>query len=325
MTEPSRPRLDASMTLITEMMERPLDPGYEAAARSREAAGLPPSTGYGTGTIVVATLLIGALLAIAALALRTPSTTASRAKAQLIAEINSRRAEGDTKSARIASLRSEIDAAQAELLRLQSQSALQEQLATLELVTGAAAAAGPGLTLTLDDAKRAQTGQGSDVTPRDTTEADQGKVMARDLQIVVNGLWQAGAEAIAINGQRLTARAAIRFAGQAILVDYRPLTRPYVITAIGDGDNLAANFAGTDGGSYLKSLETNYGIRSDLRTAKRVLVPGEPALTVRLAEPVPTATPTPTTPSATGSSTGSATTRSTPRNTPSSTGTETSR
>ena len=36
---------------------------------------------------------------------------------------------------------------------------------------------------------------------------------------LVNGLWQAGAEAISINGQRLTSTSAIRFAGQAILVD----------------------------------------------------------------------------------------------------------
>ena len=50
-------------------------------------------------------------------------------------------------------------------------------------------------------------------------------MIARDLQIVVNGLWASGAEAVSVNGQRLTSKAAIRFAGQAILVNYRPLTR----------------------------------------------------------------------------------------------------
>ena len=47
-------------------------------------------------------------------------------------------------------------------------------------------------------------------------------MIAQDLQIVVNGLWDAGAEAISVNGQRLTSKSAIRFAGQAILVNYRP-------------------------------------------------------------------------------------------------------
>ena len=40
-TEPVRRRPDESMTLITEMMEHPLDPGYAAAAERRSQAGLP--------------------------------------------------------------------------------------------------------------------------------------------------------------------------------------------------------------------------------------------------------------------------------------------
>ena len=49
-------------------------------------------------------------------------------------------------------------------------------------------------------------------------------MLDRDLQVIVNGLWAAGAEAIAVNGQRLTACSAIRSAGEAILVDFRPLS-----------------------------------------------------------------------------------------------------
>jgi len=118
---------------------------------------------------------------------------------------------------------------------------------------------------------------------------DKGKVIARDLQIIVNGLWQAGAEAISVNGHRLTSRAAIRFAGAAILVDYRPLTRPYVITAIGDPSSLSVEFADGDGGSYLQSLEANYRIRGDIKEHDSVVVPGEPALSLRMAKPVQSA------------------------------------
>ena len=46
----------------------------------------------------------------------------------------------------------------------------------------------------------------------------------------------AGAEAIAINGQRLTATSTIRAAGSAILVDFRPVTSPYEVSAIGPDD-----------------------------------------------------------------------------------------
>jgi hypothetical protein len=58
------------MTLITEMMERPLDPGYAAAAESRQKSGLPPATGHRSPMLVLVAVLIGALLSISALALR---------------------------------------------------------------------------------------------------------------------------------------------------------------------------------------------------------------------------------------------------------------
>ena len=61
-----------------------------------------------------------------------------------------------------------------------------------------------------------------------------------DLQLVVNALWAAGAEAISINGQRLGPTTAIRFAGEAVLVDFRPVTNPYEVSAIGDPDTLSA-------------------------------------------------------------------------------------
>jgi small basic protein len=46
------------------------------------------------------------------------------------------------------------------------------------------------------------------------------------VQLVVNALWEAGAEAIAINGQRIVATTAIRSAGGAVLINYKVLTSP---------------------------------------------------------------------------------------------------
>ena len=138
-------------------------------------------------------------------------------------------------------------------------------------------------------------------------------MIARDLQIVVNGLWASGAEAVSVNGQRLTSKAAIRFAGQAILVNYRPLTRPYVISAIGDPRSLAADFAASDGGSYLQSLKTNFGVRAGIAEVDRLTVPGESALTTRVARPVPSATgATPRAPSTAATATTPDTTESSP-------------
>ncbi len=282
-------RVDQSMTLLTEMMQHPLDPGYAAAADSRRKSGLPSATGRRSPMLVVMALLIGALLATSALSLRAPETSAIKVKAYLVSRIEAMRAHVEAQTRLITTVRSEIDTAQAAALSQQSQTGLAAELARLEIAAGTVPVTGPGLVLTLDDADRQADPKNPNVNPGTSTEIDQGKVQARDLQIIVNGLWQAGAEAISVNGHRLTSRAAIRFAGAAILVDYRPLTRPYVITAIGGPGSLSVEFADTDGGSYLQALRLNYKIRGDITEHDSVVVPGEPALSLEQAQPVKSA------------------------------------
>ena len=277
------------MTLLTEMMERPLDPGYAAAAENRQRSGLPPATGHRSPLLVIVAVLIGALLAISALALRVPETTASSAKAYLVSRIEAMRVHADGQTRLIATVRREIDNAQAAALGRQSETLLAEELSRLELAAGTVPVTGPGLVLTVDDAAVEAGLKNPNVDPLAAAVPDLGKVMATDLQRIVNDLWQAGAETISVNGHRLTSRAAIRFAGAAILVANRPLTRPYVITAIGDPGALNADFAAGDGGSYLKSLEANYKIRGEIKERDSVVVPGEPALSLRMAKPVQSA------------------------------------
>jgi len=277
------------MTLITEMMQRPLDPGYAAAAESRAKAGLPRATGHQGPMLVLVAVLIGALLAASALALRAPETTAIKIKSDLVGRIEARRAHADAQTRLIAIVRSEINAAQAAALSQQSQSGLADALTRLELAAGTVPVKGPGLVLTVDDAATLVDPKNPGVDQRTATGPDQGKLIARDLQIIVNGLWQAGAEAISVNGHRLTARAAIRSAGAAILVDYRPLVRPYAITAIGDPGSLSVEFMDNAGGSYLQLLKANFKIRGDIQERDPVVVPGEPALSLQKAEAVQSA------------------------------------
>ena len=58
------------MTLLTSMLERPLDPSYQAAADRRRAAGEAPGTSSRTVLVFVMMLLTGLLFAIGAQALR---------------------------------------------------------------------------------------------------------------------------------------------------------------------------------------------------------------------------------------------------------------
>lgn len=289
------------MTLLTSMMERPLDPGYAAAADRREAAGLPRSTGTRTVTVVVAAVVTGLLLSLGALVLRRPSTSAQKARTDLIAQVQSRRAAVDRASAQLKTLQDQVDALQAEALGPGPGEQAQQLLAKLSMAAGGDAVTGPGLRLVIDDAP--DTGSGSaDANPRTQAKSEDGKVLSKDLQVVVNGLWEAGAEAIAVNGQRLTSQSAIRFAGEAILVNFRPLTRPYTITAIGGSNALQTAFAETDAASYLRALHDNYGVRASIVGATRLTLPAASSLTVRSASvPHPASTGPTTRPTTLGS------------------------
>lgn len=141
----------------------------------------------------------------------------------------------------------------------------QQRLERLRIATGQTQVSGSGITVTIDDAP-----SDSD-TP---TDSESGKVLDGDLQLVINGLWQSGATHIAINERRLTPTTAIRSAGRAILVNYRPLTPPYVITAISpDANKMAGMFRESSAGLLLEELETSYGVFWELNTVGKVTLP----------------------------------------------------
>lgn len=272
---PDRP--DASMTLIRAMLERPLDPGYAAAADRREAAGLPRATTLRSPLLAGAVLVIGLVVGVAASNLTAADSPRAAARADLVEQVTARRHEVDRLSAQAQKLQAELTAREAS--RLGDQGALARGR-TLAIAVGALPMEGPGMTVTLDDAPDADQATG--------TDAGEKRVFSRDVQIVVNALWQAGAEAISINGMRLTSLSEIRFAGSAIVVGHRALTRPYVVTALGPPKDMPADFADGPGGTYISTLRSTFGIRADTEVAQRLTVPAAARLTTRYAQPMDT-------------------------------------
>jgi uncharacterized protein YlxW (UPF0749 family) len=286
-------RPDESMTLLTEVMMRPLDPGYEAAARrraERAAEGGGPGPGaepvpHARGALVLGVLLVvGVLLATAFLQARGTRPAGVSERDALVQRIQRTGADADRLQRANAATRVALEAQRGRRLQAQSQGQLAEQVARLGLVTGAVSATGPGLEVTVDDAASVgAAGDGSD--PRGDDGTQDGRVLDQDLQLVVNGLWAAGAEAVSINGQRLTTLSAIRSAGEAVLVDYRPLAPPYRILALGDPAGLRSRFTSGPGGRELRDLQSNYGVRAKLATADRLTVPASSGLVTRRATP----------------------------------------
>lgn len=258
-----------TMSLINNLMRAPLDPGYEAAARKRKAEGKPSSAGLRSPLLIVTLLVIGLCLAVAGHALRVPKAASDKRRTELINTIKDRQHDIDADTKTITATQKEIDSLQAKALSRQDDTTVVKRLNALGVSTGATAARGPGLVLTVNDAPDASVdAQGN---PR-TDSSSQGRLTSTDLQIIVNGLWEAGAEAVSINGQRVASQTAIRFAGQAILVNFRALSPPYDITVIG-GPTVADNFKNDSGGAYLRALVSQYQIREKLSTKSSVTVP----------------------------------------------------
>lgn len=118
--------------------------------------------------------------------------------------------------------------------------------------TGVAPLEGPGVLVTLDDSEagRSPTGDPNDLV-----------VHERDIQTVVNALWAAGAEAVAINGERLSSVSAVRCAGNTLLLHGSVHSPPYEVAAIGDPERLQGSLPSQPGMDGLLQAAETFGIR----------------------------------------------------------------
>ncbi|WP_406433396.1 DUF881 domain-containing protein [Streptomyces sp. NBC_00631] len=282
-SRPSRP--DASMSLITNVMDHSLDDGYaEAAARKRaqgEAGGMPKTLRARLG-LAGGLVLAALVVTVGAAQARVTAPVVAKERQELIDRIDRETAAADKLETNVDKLRDDVSARQRAALK---DSGGSGQADLVDVLSGATAVHGPGVKLVVNDAKEASSG-GDAGNPRETSGfSDTGRVRDHDMQRVVNGLWASGAEAISINGQRLTALSAIRAAGDAILVDNRPLVPPYTVLAVGDGERLGSRFQDSSDGLYLHALEENFDIRATISTESDVRLPAAPSVIVRTAQP----------------------------------------
>lgn len=109
--------------------------------------------------------------------------------------------------------------------------ALNARLAAARAAAGLTPLRGPGVQIEIADSLR-------EVPPGES--AANYLVLAEDLRAIVVALWASGAEAIAINGERLVSTTSIRAVGNPVLVNDSYLQPPFVIQVIGPQDGLGA-------------------------------------------------------------------------------------
>ncbi len=222
-------------------------------------------------TIAVAAAVLGFLAVVAA---RQPPLATREIRRLELADLI--RAE-DTRVRRI---RAEIRTLQSEMASLDTLGAevqaLRSEARDVARGAGAAPIEGAGVIVTLDDssARRSPTGDPNDLI-----------VHERDIQTVVNALWAAGAEAVGVNGERLTATSAVRCAGNTLLLHGALHSPPYRIAAVGDPEALAADLPDQPGMGRLSEAVDAFGLGLDVDAGTVRLAGGPPPRSLEAAVP----------------------------------------
>jgi uncharacterized protein YlxW (UPF0749 family) len=278
-----------STSLLDDLLSDHLDKGYaEAAARraTRSANGEQEPRRRGRPLLALGLLLAGLLLAAAYRATATQAPESERTRQALLHDVQQGSVVSDTLQRKAADLSARLvrerDTA---LTTSETGDRVARQVQQLEAAAALMPVRGPGVTILLRDAAPAEvdpaTGDRIAASP-----ADNGRLQDRDLQSVVNALWAAGAEAVAINDQRLAPTTTIRAAGEAILVDLFPVSSPYTIAAVGNPDTLLPRFADSEAARRYQSLVGVYGIRFSVHRSVDLHLPAATGTQLRYAQPL---------------------------------------
>lgn len=254
--------------LLTLITARSMDEDYAHVAQQRAAAGeqRPPVT-RPHWTSVVAVAVLGVLAAVVAAQTDREAEVNELSRAALTEQIDARRAELRDLQSQVGDLTRSNANAVSTGTTLQGQiDDIESRVRRAELNTGFAPVHGPGVRITVDSAPDADV---------------DSEVRDEDLATLVDGLWEAGAEAIAINDQRLNLLGGIRNTNRAIHVNGRPVNAPYVVSVIGDNKTLQARLVQTSQGAEWFALVNGLDFAYDAENVDDIRLPAAPERALR--------------------------------------------
>jgi len=263
-----------------------LDPGYAEAARRKSAPDGAAVSGTGRvrrgraiAAVAAACAVVGLLFGISASTTQTNEPRTEKARSGLLEDIDRAEQRQSQLATSAADLAEQLRATQSGL----GGAGPLQTVAALEIAGQITPVTGPGLRIVIDEA------------PAGANASGGGVIQDRDVQLLVNDLWAAGAEAVAIGGVRVQPRSAIRQAGGSILVDNRPVFWPITIDAIGDPAGLQVKSVGAPGFGRFSTFAQLYDISFDVSAQETLTLPGGSGTDLRYASAPPEPSPTPTT------------------------------
>lgn len=164
-----------------------------------------------------------------------------------------------------ADLRADIDEL-SESVADHSLRTLNRRIDSLEARGGLAASRGPGLRVILDDAPPEASAEGLD--------PNIFVVHQQDLQAFVNAIWAGGAEAVALQGQRLVSTTGIKCVGSTVVLDGVPYSPPYVIEAIGPTSQMEQALNESRAVSNYRAYVRRYGLGLKIEAAGQLELAG---------------------------------------------------
>jgi uncharacterized protein YlxW (UPF0749 family) len=263
-----------------ELVDLVLDPherGYQLAAARRGER----TRWYDRPLLIAGALVAGFVLAIGYVHTHRSAPEAAKVHDGLVQRVHAAERQDADLAATAQRLGEQLNSARSSALPAGGAAG---SLARSQLLAGQVAVHGPGLQVVLSDPPAATPTNAPGRVPLSSPHI----LTDRDVRSVVNELWSAGAEAISVDDVRLTPTSAIRFAGQAVLVDFQPITSPYTIKAVGDPDRLITSFAASPVASRYKTLAGADGIGFSFSESTRLSLPASPGEQPRYASPLPT-------------------------------------
>jgi len=229
-------------------------------------------------SLAVVLSIVGFLLVTAAFSARQAERQAAPRKSQLIRLIGQRRTDESDLEKAVNKLRQQVSDARArDVQRNRADASAAAGEALLAAQAGTTALTGPGLTVRLSDSSR---------QPEPSQDASAFRIHDSDVQLIVNALFASGAEAVAVNGNRIVATSPIRAAGNTIVVGFRPLTPPYSVVAIGAGRK---RFERTDIDQRFDRWKTLYGLGFSISSGQVTVPAYAGRVAIAVAQPVGTA------------------------------------
>ncbi len=270
MTDTQQRELPEHVTtpLLTLITTRSMDEDYAHVAQKRAAAGeARTQTTRPHWASLLAIAALGVMAAIVSVQTDRQSEVNELSRAALVEQITARRDDLRDLQAQVAQLADANQAAASNSTLLQTRlDDIASRVRRAELNTGYAPVSGPGVRITVDN-------------PDGVNVNDE--IRDEDLAFLVDGLWEAGAEAIAVNDQRLNPLGGIRNTNRAIHVNGRPVIAPYVIQAIGDPQTLPARLLQTSQGQEWFSLVNFFGFVYGSEMVDDIRLPAAPERPLR--------------------------------------------